>query len=331
MLKKLSIAAATALGIVLAGGTAQAQTFDINGTNSWDNLGDSDNEVLTLDIADALGMSGSAINLFGVEWDVTIETFGISWLSEADIQITDTSGNVLFDLDPGTGTTGTDTFVGSESSSFYLPDGLVNVEFYESFDDVGDAIDATFLDTSILTFDAELTETIFTQARTFDISGTNSWDNLGDSDNEVLTLDIADAFGLGSGSAVNLFGVDWDLTIETFGGSWLSEAVILFSDTNGNSLFSLTAGAGNSVPGTETFVDSGSFLTPIFLADGLVNIEFYESFDDVGDAIDATYLDTSTLTFHIESEPADVPEPAFLLGFVLLGGELYRRKRTNKG
>ncbi|MGD1714093.1 hypothetical protein [Dapis sp. BLCC M172] len=177
------------------------------------------------------------------------------------------------------------------------------------------------------------------QAQTFDVSGTNSWDSLGDSDNEVLTLDIADALGIGSGSAVNLFGVDWDLTIETADttgaalgfSSWLSEADIQITDTVGNILFDLGP-SNDSVPGTGTFTGSESLATPAFLADGLVNVEFYESFDDAPGAIDATFLPVSTLTFNAESaEPIDVPEPAFLLGFALLGGELYRRKRKNKG
>ncbi|MGD1703205.1 hypothetical protein [Dapis sp. BLCC M229] len=342
MLKKFSIALAAALGISLAGGAAQAQTFDISGTNSWDFQGDADNEILTLDIADALGLgSGSAVNLFGVGWDVTIETLGGSWLNEADIQITDTNDNVLFDFNPGNlAESGTGTFVGNQFqfTPVFLADGLVNVEFYQTFNSFENGIDTIYLDTSTLTFYDQLP---ITQTQTFDISGTNSWDSLGDPDNEVLTLDIADALGLGSGSAVNLFGVGWDVTIMTDGslsdgdGSWFSEAEIRITDTSGNVLFDFDAGTGE-FPGTDTFVGGEFQLTPVgsefqftpaFLADGLVNVEFYESFDDATDVIDATYLATSTLTFQIE--PVDVPEPAFLLGFVLLGGELYRRKRTN--
>ena len=166
---------------------------------------------------------------------------------------------------------------------------------------------------------------------TLDVAGLGAFscDGPGAPCNLSVTLDLGSALG-SPGGDVNLDGLGWDLTIDTVGASWLSEAVIGFQSPAGTELFSLTAGVGDNFPGTM-FYSSGGIIdldtalgfTPL-IGGGLLTVEFYESFDDVSGAIDAFYLEPSTLTFDVSA----VSEPGILalLGFGLLGMGLARRR-----
>jgi hypothetical protein len=151
-----------------------------------------------------------------------------------------------------------------------------------------------------------------------DISGAQSWDDLWDSDNEVRLVDVASAIGLPAGTAVTLNGIGWDVTIETVGISYLSEAQMYFDDQinpDGYGLF-LTPGVNDWFPGTATYSSGGIIdledngIPNVALPDGIVRLEFLETFDDYANAVDANYLAMSTLHLDI------VPEPA---GLALLG------------
>ena len=127
-----------------------------------------------------------------------------------------------------------------------------------------------------------------------DISGVESWDALDDPSNTVL------AEVLGPGAVMT--GIGWDLTITTVGASWLSEAVTYFDgqDQDGSGLF-LTPGVGNGAPGSMTFssggivdlTDNGIANIPVG-ADETLYLQFFESFDDVSDSVDAVYDPVST-------------------------------------
>ena len=126
-----------------------------------------------------------------------------------------------------------------------------------------------------------------------DISGVESWDLMEDPDNTVLTET------LDSNAVVT--GIGWSVTLETIGASWLSEAVTYFdgSDLDGSGLV-LTVGFGDGMPGVETYESDGIFdLTDNGIpniplgSDALLYMQFFESFDDVSDAVDAFYQDGS--------------------------------------
>ncbi|MBL4659862.1 MAG: hypothetical protein JKY19_05870 [Alcanivoracaceae bacterium] len=88
-----------------------------------------------------------------------------------------------------------------------------------------------------------------------------------------------------------------DITIETVAGSYFSEAVIYFSDSNlGDDGIQLTVGSGNETSGTAVFNSNGILDISDFgnddvtsLADGQFFIQFYEKIDDSQDAIDARF------------------------------------------
>lgn len=148
---------------------------------------------------------------------------------------------------------------------------------------------------------------------TIDISGTNSWDLELDPDNESLSALFA--------GGTHITGIGWNATIATNGGSWLSESVMRFN----NDLY-LTVGIGDDFAGTGSYSSGGVFdlvgtgLDFFLAGDGLLNIEFFESFDDVADAIDNTFVQGS---LQIQYE---VPAPS-ALAMLGLGGLVAGRRR----
>ncbi|TDR23159.1 hypothetical protein [Marinicella litoralis] len=131
----------------------------------------------------------------------------------------------------------------------------------------------------------------------FDLNGMESWDAFDDADNIIQNCL--------SGTAIT--GVGWtSVGITTEGASWLSEAGVLFTNSDGSADpngVSLLFGAGDDFTGSGTY-DSGGVvnLADVALADvesnvdGLFVLQFFEDFDDVADTIDANYTG-GTLTF----------------------------------
>jgi len=165
------------------------------------------------------------------------------------------------------------------------------------------------------------------ETRTVSLDSVASWDGLGDADNTVMSIDMAALFGLSSGSAIDLNGIAWDVTVSTVGASWLSEATMYFDNAtqdSGAGIF-LTVGIGDDFAGTSSYSSGGivkladAGLPDLVLADGVLRIEFWESFDDVADDIDSFMSGTLTLQ---SSVPA--PSGVALLG---LGGLVALRRR----
>jgi len=163
-----------------------------------------------------------------------------------------------------------------------------------------------------------------------DVSGRRSWDPFGDLSNDVILVDVAAALGLPSGSAVTVTGIGWDVEIATtiagpFGGSWLSEARFTLGSNLAFNQIGVRPGVAINAGGMQRFtapvLDFSSVPVPnIALADGVLRIEFNETFDDAPDQIDADYLANSFLT--VRAVPA--PSALALMG---LGGLIAGRRR----
>jgi hypothetical protein len=166
------------------------------------------------------------------------------------------------------------------------------------------------------------------------VTGIQTWDLVGDPSNTVLVLDAAAAIGLPSGTPIFFNGIGWNVNIETIGDSWLSENRVYFDDNIAPDLTGLflRPGAGQNVPGDVDFSSGGVIklqdagIAPILLPNGMLRMEFHETFDDVADAADSTYgvladgRDSSyTLQF--------TPEPTTLLSLGLVGLVALRRRR----
>jgi len=124
-----------------------------------------------------------------------------------------------------------------------------------------------------------------------DMTGIESWDLLDDADNIIVDVNI------GQGNAVT--GISWDVGIATVGMSWLSEATFLISNSSGSAdpnAIGVNPGAGEDASGDMQFSSGGvvDFATnglPNIAAgaDGIIRLQFFESFDDNLDAIDANW------------------------------------------
>lgn len=126
----------------------------------------------------------------------------------------------------------------------------------------------------------------------YETDGTESWDALGSPNNVVVELDI------GAGNTVT--GSSFDVTIQTSGnGSWCSEATVLLSNSDGEGdpngiLLNPAAGEDATCDGglefsSEGVIDFAANGLPNIEpnADGILRLEFHESFDDAADEIDA--------------------------------------------
>lgn len=120
-------------------------TIDISGAQSMTSLGEDGNTVLTVDLNSLLGTaSGSRVTVVGIGWDVVISTFGLSWLSEALVQLQDSSGGGELTVQPGLGfdVSGSRTFssggvfdLTAFGLSFELNNGILVLAFGEVFND----------------------------------------------------------------------------------------------------------------------------------------------------------------------------------------------------
>lgn len=151
-----------------------------------------------------------------------------------------------------------------------------------------------------------------------DISNRASWDLIDDPDNVVFTVPLA--------PGARVIGIGYDVTLETVGFSYLSDATILAEATDFSGGVFVTPGVEDNFPslftGPQDYTTDGLIdlvaldLDFTVAADGLLRVQFYETFDDAEDEIDANWLADSTLTVQWVPEPG--PCGGLLLGLLLL-------------
>ena len=160
-----------------------------------------------------------------------------------------------------------------------------------------------------------------------DVSGINSVGEQGDTGNTVQSYNI------GAGSIIT--GIAYDVTLEAFSPSWLSELVFSFQDSNQSAGVFLTPGFADSFSGVGSYADAASLvdlgLSFAVGADGILRTEFFEGFDDSGISPDGVWQ-SGTITITYDTVAGAIPEPAtwglMILGFGAIGGAMRRRRTT---
>ena len=156
-----------------------------------------------------------------------------------------------------------------------------------------------------------------------DLEDVYSYASEGSFDNVLWTFDI--------GANSHVTGIAYDVTLEAFAPSWLSELVVSFLSTSFNGVY-LTPGFADTDPGVASYADS-AYLPDFGLdftvdADGLLWLEFFEDFDDGSVDPDGVWNGTLTITYEPTATPG-IPEPAtwglMIAGFGLVGFAARRR------
>jgi hypothetical protein len=117
---------------------ATTASYDLPEVASWNAAGDAANFVLETNI-------GAGSTLISVGWNVFIEAFTPSWRQDIGLQLSDSAvGATAVWLNPGAGvaSAGTGTYasapvdLGTAGLAFpVLADGVLRLEFFESYDD----------------------------------------------------------------------------------------------------------------------------------------------------------------------------------------------------
>lgn len=129
-----------------------------------------------------------------------------------------------------------------------------------------------------------------------DLTDIDSWDDLDDADNVIIDVDIS--------STLKVVGVAWDVGIASVGESWLSDASVFLSNSDGTAdpdAVILAPGFEVEAPGNQEFSSGGV----VMLADeglpeiepngdGIVQLQFFEAFDDVADAVDSEWRNAAS-------------------------------------
>lgn len=167
---------------------------------------------------------------------------------------------------------------------------------------------------------------LFAAPLTVDVSGIQSHAGLRGGQNTVLTYDI--------GANSTITSVSYSVNLTAFSPSWLSEIGLAFTDSNVLDGVLLRPGVGVTNAGTGTYSDVVDLvaqgLSFAVGSDGILRLEFYESFDDFAGA-DGIW-NFGTITFGIDTVESEVPEPASGLllgaGLAMLGYAKRRRRHA---
>ncbi len=192
---------------------------------------------------------------------------------------------------------------------------------------------AVLLPTAAMAADTAPTAT----ATSYNLPEVASWNAVGDAANVVLSYNI------GAGSTISSVG--WNVTIEAYAPSWRQDIGLQLSDSavNFNAVW-LNPGAGVSSAGIGTYVSAPVDLGAIglafpVLADGVLRLEFFESYDDGvafqdgvwhSGSVTIGYTTTTGAAGSLTLNIGAVPEPGTygLMALGLFGVLLAARRRA---
>ena len=159
---------------------------------------------------------------------------------------------------------------------------------------------------------------------TFDVAGARGVGEFGNAGNDVYEINV--------GANATITSVSFNVNLTAFPPSFLSEMFLAFTNSSATRGGNLQPGVDVNVAGTQTFTGMEDLVADDFIfsvdADGILRLEFYESFDDESVSPDGVW-NFGTITFNTDA--GEVPEPAtgMLIGAGLaLMACTTRRRRT---
>jgi hypothetical protein len=146
------------------------------------------------------------------------------------------------------------------------------------------------------------------------VSGAQSINLLGETGNTVWLIDV--------GANALLTSLDWALELDAFSPSALAEMQVSFGDSSGANLLTFAPGGADFISGSASY--SGSLDLSAYGvstgADGLLRIEFSESFKDFASGVAEGQWVGGNLTFGIGTLPEPASVTLALLGLGVAAG-----------
>jgi hypothetical protein len=154
------------------------------------------------------------------------------------------------------------------------------------------------------------------------VGGAQSVNLQGEAGNTVWLIDI------GANSVLN--SLTWQVALDAFSPSSLSEMQVSFGSSSGLDLLTLAPGLADVVSGSGSYsgtLDLSGFGVAVG-ADGLLRIEFSEAYKDFAVGVAEGQWTSGTLSFDVSAVPEPATAALALLGLALVGAQARRRRAT---
>ncbi|RTL39507.1 MAG: PEP-CTERM sorting domain-containing protein [Burkholderiales bacterium] len=152
------------------------------------------------------------------------------------------------------------------------------------------------------------------------VTGAQSINLQGEAGNTVWLVNV------GANAVLN--AMNWQVSLNAFSPSSLSEMQVSFGNSAGTDLVTLAPGLADLVSGSGNYsgtLDLSAFGLAVG-ADGLLRIEFSEAYKDFAVGVAEGQWTSGTLSFDVSAVPEPATPALALLGLALVSAQVRRRR-----